>query len=121
MQRWRETPWRAAAVDGSVRARGNPGGELLFALIKEPSRDQAMNRFIATVTVTLHFDDGRSPVTSKKQAIEFEAEADDADEAWDEFLEGSSLDMVEFPKSVDPFDPSVIDEQWEHHGVRGAD
>jgi len=47
-----------------------------------------MNRFVAKVTVTLHFDDGRDPVVSKKQTIEFEADADDADEAWEEFLEG---------------------------------
>lgn len=80
-----------------------------------------MNRFVAKVTVTLHFDDGRDPVVSKKQQVEFEADADDAEEAWEEFLEGSSLDMIEFPKGVDPFDPSIIDEQWEHHGIRTAD
>jgi len=80
-----------------------------------------MNRFTATVTVTLHFDDERSPVTSTKQPIEFETEADDAEEAWEEFLEGSSLDMITFPKGVDPFDPSIVEEQWEHHGIRRAE
>ena len=43
--------------------------------------------------------------------------------------------MIEFPGTddpnanaagqrrlgVDPFDPSIIDEQWEHHGIRTAD
>ncbi len=80
-----------------------------------------MNRFTATVTVTLHFDDERNPVTSTKQPIAFESEADDAEEAWEEFLEGSSLDMITFPKGVDPFDPSIVEEQWEHHGIRRAE
>ncbi len=80
-----------------------------------------MNRFIATVTVTLHFDEGRSPITSKMQPIEFEAEANDAEEAWEEFLEASSLDMITFPKGFNPFDPTIVDEQWEHHGIRRAE
>jgi len=80
-----------------------------------------MPRYLATVVVTLHFDDGRAPVESLEQELEFTADAEEPEDAWEEFLLGSSLDMVEFPDGVDPFDAAVVDEQWEHRSIRRSD
>lgn len=80
-----------------------------------------MPRFTAKVIVTLHYSDDRSPVQSEETALSFDADSEDPDGAWEEFLEGSSsLDMVTFPEGVDPFDDAVLEENWEYTSIKRA-
>lgn len=80
-----------------------------------------MPRFTAKVTVTLRYSDGRDPVQSAETPLTFEADSQDPQEAWKEFLEGtSSLDMVAFPEGVDPFEDAVLEENWEYSSIKRA-
>lgn len=80
-----------------------------------------MPKFTAKVTVTLSYADDREPVQSEETLLTFEADSEDPQEAWVEFLEGSSsLDMVAFAEDVDPFDDAVLEENWEYTSIKRA-